>query len=70
MNDFERRGMNYAIWVWDSTWEPWRAWGSKAMNYLFGPDPNNYTEVPNAIMNEIQAAWARNILRPSQFRQP
>ncbi len=68
MNDFEQRGMNYAIWVWDSTWEPWRTWGSKAMNYLFGPDPDNYTEVPNTIMDEILTAWSRNRVRPSQFR--
>jgi len=70
MDDFERRGMNYAIWLWDSTWEPWRTWGSKAMNYLFGPDPANYTEVPNATMTVIVQAWGRNTLRPSQFRQP
>lgn len=68
MNYLEQRGMNYAIWVWDSTWEPWRTWGSKAMNYLFGPDPNNYTEVPNALMNEILQAWSRNAIRPSHFR--
>lgn len=65
MNYLEQRGMNYAVWVWDSGWEPWRTWGSKAMNYLFGPDPNNYTEVPNALMNEILQAWSRNTIRPS-----
>ena len=70
MDDFERRGMNYAIWVWDSSWEPWQTWGSKAMNYLYGPDPNNFTEVPNALMDEVLRAWARNTIRPSHFRLP
>ncbi|MGQ9905265.1 MAG: hypothetical protein ACUVRU_13305, partial [Anaerolineae bacterium] len=70
MNYLEQRGMNYAIWVWDSSWGPWQTWGSKAMNYLFGPDPNNYTEVPNALMNEILQAWSRNTLRPSHFHPP
>jgi hypothetical protein len=22
MDDFERRSMNYTIWVWDSSWRP------------------------------------------------
>lgn len=64
---FESRGMNHAIWVWDSSYEPWRMWGSKAMNYLFGPNPANYTEVPNEIIGLLQEVWARNRVRPSNY---
>jgi hypothetical protein len=68
MDDIDRRGMNYAIWGWDSIWEPWRTWGSKAMNCWFGPEPSNYTEAPNAMVNEIVTAWGRNTGRPLHFR--
>ncbi len=64
---FESRGMNHAVWVWDSSWGPWQTWGSKAMNYLFGPDPNNFTEVPNEILSLLQTVWSRNTLRPSNY---
>ncbi len=64
---FESQQMNYAIWVWDSSHEPWQSWGSKAMNYLYGPDPNNFSEVPNDLLNVILEAWSRNTLRPSNY---
>lgn len=61
---FEQHGWNYALWVWDSTWEPWYTWGDKGMNYLFGTDPNNLSEVENDIMQVIRESWSRNVLRP------
>ncbi|GAB4475832.1 MAG: hypothetical protein Kow0088_13160 [Anaerolineales bacterium] len=64
---FERRGMNHAIWVWDSSWEAWQTWGSKGMNYLYGPQPDNYQEVPNEILSLLQAVWSRNRVHPSNF---
>ncbi len=64
---FEEHQTNYAIWVWDSSWEAWQTWGSKAMNFLFGPDPNNFSETPNAISAVIMNAWSRNTLRPSNY---
>ena len=62
---FEGRGMNHAIWVWEPSWEPWRTVGSKAMNYLLGPDPNNFQEEDNALLRVILASWSRNTVRPS-----
>jgi hypothetical protein len=64
---FERRGMNHAIWVWEPSWEPWRSVGDKAMNYLLGPDPNNFEEVENDLLRVILDSWAHNIVRPSQY---
>lgn len=67
INYFETQKMNYAVWIWDSSYEPWQTWGSKAMNYLFGPDPNNFSEVPNALFDVLRNAWSRNTLRPSNY---
>ena len=64
---FEGRGMNHAIWVWEPSWEPWRTVGDKAMNYLLGPDPNNFEEVDNDLLRVILDSWARNTVRPSQY---
>jgi len=64
---FEQRGMNHAIWVWEPSWEPWRTVGDKAMNYLLGPDPNNFEEVDNDLLRVILDSWGRNTVRPSQY---
>jgi len=67
INYFETQQMNYAVWVWDSSWPPWQTWGSKGMNYLYGPDPNNFSEVPNDLFDVLRNAWSRNTLRPSNY---
>ena len=67
INYFETQQMNYAVWVWDSSYGPWQTWGSKAMNYLFGPDPNNFSEVPNDLFDVLHNAWSSNTLRPSNY---
>jgi len=37
------------------------------MNYLYGPDPNNFSEVPNDLFDVLRNAWSRNTLRPSNY---
>ncbi len=63
---FEEKGMNHALWEWEPAWEPhigeWNAF-----NFLFGPDPENYTEVDNELKDVITKYWAYNTVRPSTF---
>jgi cysteinyl-tRNA synthetase len=70
MNDqmglFEERSLNYALWEWQTSWEPF-AEDVHDMNYLLGPDPDNLGELPNALMDVIKGYWARNSVRPSSF---
>jgi cysteinyl-tRNA synthetase len=70
MNDqtdlFEQRGMNQALWEWQTSWLPFRE-DTNDMHYPLGPDPDNLDEVPNELMDVIAAYWARNEIRPSNF---
>ncbi len=63
---FERRGMNYAFWVWDPNWKPWSE-SVHDMNYRFGSDPENVSPTENELLNVIREAWSRNAARPSNF---
>jgi hypothetical protein len=63
---FEQYGWNYAAWQWHASWPP-LAEGDNSFNFLFGPDPSNLNEVPNALLQTYQEAWARNTVRPSNF---
>jgi hypothetical protein len=63
---FEQRGMNYALWEWQTSWKPF-AEDVHDMTYRLGPDPDNRTEVKNDLMNVITQYWARNTIRPSTF---
>lgn len=65
MGLFEEKGMNHALWEWQ-VWEPFSQKVSY-FNFLFGPDPDNTTEVPNALKDIITKYWRRNTLRPSTF---
>ncbi len=65
---FEEKGMNHALWEWQ-VWEPF----SEKVNYfnfLFGPDPENTTEVPNELLDVIMKYWSRNSVRPSTVCSP
>jgi cysteinyl-tRNA synthetase len=66
MTLFEQLGLNYAVWVWDPDWPPWNA-GVNALNFRFGPDPGNATDVDNELQSVITDFWARNSLRSSNF---
>ncbi len=63
MDRFEERGLNYALWLWETSWEPCRE-EVNAFNFRFGPDPDNTTEVLSDLMDVITAYWSRNTLRP------
>jgi hypothetical protein len=63
---FEQHGWNYAVWQWHASWPP-LAEGDHGFNFLFGSDPANLTEIPNDLMGAYTTAWARNIIRPSNF---
>jgi len=63
---FEELGLNHALWVWDPEWPPWNE-GVNALNFRFGPDPENATDVDNELQSVITDFWARNTVRPSNF---
>ena len=63
---FEQSGMNYALWVWDPYWPAWNE-GVNTLNFRYGPDPENTTDVENELLSVITTFWARNTLRPSSF---
>ncbi len=60
---FEQRGMNYALWEWSTSWEPFAS-GVHAFNFRFGPDPANRSDTENALQDVITSYWARNAARP------
>lgn len=69
---FEQRGVNHALWEWQTSWAPFAA-EVHEFNFRFGPDPNNRTEVKSsALINVIKKYWGRNSIRPSNttFAQP
>ncbi len=62
---FEQSGINYAIWEWESSWEPIQS-EIDAFNFRLGPDPENYTEVENSpYIDVLKTFWEQNIFRPS-----
>lgn len=67
MSLFEERGMNYAFWSWNPSWKPWDE-AQDGMNYLHGSDPLNHQEVSNPLFDVIKKHWAKNIIRPSNFK--
>jgi hypothetical protein len=66
MGLFEEKGMNYALWEWEPVWEP-QAAEMNPFNFLYGPNPKNFTEVDNALLQVIKKYWAYNSVRPSIF---
>ena len=63
---FEELGLNHALWVWDPDWPPWNE-GVNVLNFRFGPDPENATDMDNELQSVIIDFWARNTVRPSNF---
>lgn len=65
MNIFEEMGMNYAIWEWSTSWEPFAS-EVNDFNFCFGPDPNNRSYIPsNNLIDTIKKYWTKNTFRPS-----
>jgi len=67
MDLFERHGWNYAVWQWQPAWPP-LAEGDNSFNFRFGPDPAGLADADNDLFSAYLAAWSRNLLRPSNFR--
>ncbi len=64
---FEQRGMNYALWEWQTSWEPF-AQDVHDMDFRLGPDPDNHTDAtPNDLMDVILEYWGHNTVRPSSL---
>jgi hypothetical protein len=65
MDLFEQRGLNHALWLWETSWEPY-AEEVDAFNFRHGPDPDNRTDVPSSdLMDVIAGYWGHNTVRPS-----
>jgi cysteinyl-tRNA synthetase len=69
MDLLEERGMNYALWEWQTSWEPF-AEEVTAFNFRYGSDPDSRREVESELMDVIIDHWHRNTIRPSTFRPP
>lgn len=66
MGIFEEKGMNSALWEWQSAWRASYKEVS-TFNFLFGPDPHNAEEVDNDLLQVITKYWSHNTVRPSTF---
>jgi hypothetical protein len=67
MNDemdlFEQRSINYALWLWESSWRPLAE--EDAFNFRHGPNPRNHTDVASSkLIAVIVKYWGRNATRP------
>ena len=74
MNDqmelFEERGINYAVWLWETSWPSYAA-DVDAFNFRHGPDPYNHNDIPSStLMDIIYGHWGHNTIRPSNYQQP
>ncbi len=67
MELFEQRGLNYALWLWETSWEPY-AKEVHAFNFRYGPDPHNREDVPTSpLVDVIVQHWSRNAVHPGQL---
>ena len=64
MDLLEERGMNYALWLWECSWEPYVTEVDE-FNFRHGPEPRNHQDVATSELIEvIKKYWSRNALRP------
>jgi hypothetical protein len=65
MELFEQKGVNYALWLWETSWEEY-AQEVDAFNFRHGPEPDNHTDVLSSdLMEVISKYWGFNTVRPS-----
>jgi len=65
MDLLEQRGLNHALWLWETSWPPIQD-EIDAFNFRHGPDPENHTDVATSDLIEvIKKYWGRNTMRPS-----
>jgi hypothetical protein len=70
MDLFERRGLNHALWLWETSWPPIQD-EIDAFNFRHGPDPNNHSDVESSeLLDVIGKYWGRNTIRPSVVSTP
>lgn len=61
---FEERGINYALWAFNPSWEPYQM--NDDFDFMHGPDPDNHSNVAQSdLLDVISSYWARNTIRPS-----
>jgi hypothetical protein len=64
MDLFERRGLNHALWLWESSWPPIQD-EIDAFNFRHGPDPDNHADVGSSdLIDAIIKYWGQNTIRP------
>jgi len=64
MDLLEQRGMNYALWMWETSL-PSYAEEVDAFNFRHGPDPHVHVDVDSSdLMDVIFDYWGRNTARP------
>ena len=69
MDLFERRGLNHALWLWETSWPPIQD-EIDAFNFRHGPDPHNHTDVATSdLIDAISKYWGRNTMRPMEMRR-
>jgi hypothetical protein len=56
--EFERAGLNTALWEWRPAWPATRR--RDAFDLFNGPDPDNHKPVPNEVADAVAQHWARN----------
>jgi hypothetical protein len=63
MSLFEARRMNYALWLWESSWKPLAE--EDAFNFRHGPNPRTHSDVLfSSLQTVISNYWRRNTMRP------
>ena len=63
---FERRGMNWALWLWNDSWPP--SADNDDFDFRHGPDSNNHADVASSDLVDVVAKyWGRNTIRPSSM---
>jgi len=70
MGLLEQRGINYALWLWETSWAEY-ATEVNAFNFRHGPNPHNHSDVASsALMDVIAEHWGHNTIRPSTSPTP
>ncbi len=65
---FEEQGMGWAVWVWETSYEPWTR-SVHDFNFRFGTDPASRSDVPgNPMESVLTTAWTHNTARPRPAR--
>jgi len=64
MASFEQRGLNHALWEWQTSWPEFHD-DVNDMDFRLGPDPDNLSDVDNDLLGAIVSSWSQNWIRPS-----